>query len=182
MTPELLDILHRRTASASIGASTARSVGKGTVAAARLYLTKLPLSRFAVKTKDEFQAALERATNELKKRLPSNSWGAARKFLNIFLRNVVYNRYLCEHYRLGHIVKWLEVPLDSHVARGLSDEPGGKSLTKWGTIIRLPQETSREYQDFAATVAKEMGYDRVHLDLIYWRRPRRVTSGATTRR
>jgi hypothetical protein len=155
---------------------------EGTVAAARLYLANLPLSRFAVKTKDKFQAALDRTTNEFKKGLPSGSWGAARKFLNIFLRNVVYNRYLSDHYRLAHIVEWLEVPLDSHVARGLREEPGGEELTRWGTIIRLPPETSQEYQDFAATVAKEKGYNRVHLDLIYWRRPRRLTGGAATRR
>lgn len=97
-------------------------------------------------------------------------WGAARKFLNIFLRNVVYNRYLCDEFGLEQIVPWLEIPLDSHVASGLRAERGGTRLPRWKTVIGLKPEVSRLYQDFAADVAARKGCERVHLDLLYWRR------------
>lgn len=146
---------------------------KGTVRAARKFLANLALSKFRLKTAKEFQAALDHSTDEFVKYLPrgAQNWGPARKFLNIFLRNIVYNRYLCDHYRLGRIVPWLEVPLDSHVARGLRGEPGGKKLPRWRTVIGLESYTNRIYQEFAAKVAAGKGCERVHLDLIYWRRP-----------
>jgi hypothetical protein len=97
-------------------------------------------------------------------------WGPARKFLNIFLRGVVYNRYLCDEYALAGIVPWLEVPLDSHVALGLRSEPGGLSLPRWKTVKGLDPTTSKRYQDFAADTAARIGCERVHLDLLYWRR------------
>lgn len=46
MNGELLEALRRRTASASIGASTARNMGKGTIAIARKYLAALELTDF----------------------------------------------------------------------------------------------------------------------------------------
>lgn len=100
-------------------------------------------------------------------------WGAARKFLNIFLRDVVYNRYLCDKYELMHIVPWLELPLDSQVASGLREEPGGGSLPRWKTVIGLEKADSQKFQAFATEVAARMGCERVHLDVIYWRREKR---------
>jgi len=180
MKPELIKALHRRIASTSIGASTARGMGPGgTVAAARSFLADLSLARFRCRSASSFQRTLDRVTDEYVEELPRGAqhWGSARKFLNIFLRHVVYSRYLCEEYRLAHIVPWLEVPLDSHVALGLRGERGGSSLPRWHTVIGLDAATSRRYQDFAAEVASRMGCERVHLDLLYWRREQNGESG-----
>jgi len=145
---------------------------KGTIPAAREYLASLDLTKFRGASEKEFRSALNRATNRFRDQLPRGAkhWGAARKFLNIFLRNVVYNRYLCKYYGLSHLEPWLELPLDSHVAKGLRDEEGGCSLPKWKTVIGLDRETNKRFQDFAILVAKKKKTCRVHLDVIYWRR------------
>lgn len=141
---------------------------KGTVAAARTYLANVELADFNCETAADFAAVLDYSTGAFIKSV--KYWGAARKFLNIFLRDVVYCRYLCDEYGLSHIVPWLEVPLDSHVASGLRAEPGGSKLPRWKTVIGLKPDLNRIYQDFAAYVAAGKGCERVHLDLIYWRR------------
>ena len=172
MNEELLKLLQRRIAGTSVGPSTARGMGpKGTVAAARSYLAELNLPRFSVQTENEFKTILNRTTRTYVKKLPKGSqyWGSARKFLNIFLRGVIYNKYLCSAYEIPHIEPWLEVPLDSHVAKGLRRERGGKKLPRWRTVIGLDARTNTKYQQFACKVAAEKGIHRVHLDLLYWR-------------
>jgi len=171
---ELINLMRQRVATTSVGASTARGMGpKGTVAAARTYLTSLDLRRFAVESEAEFKAVLNRATRVYVRKMPRGAqyWGACRKFLNIFLRGVVYQKYLVEHYDLHHIEPWLEVPLDSHVAKRLRRELGGrKAAPPWRTVIGLEARTNAKYQKFASEVADQRGIDRVHLDVIYWRR------------
>lgn len=144
-------------------------MGTGTVKAARDFLMHLDLRQFAGDSEDAFQYVLDRRTIECRDKLPRKSWGAARKFLNIFLRGALYNRFLCEHYHLGVTEPFLEVPLDSFVAIGLRKEEGGTSLPPWKTIIRLEPEVSAKYQAFARQVAQRKGCSRVHLDLWYWR-------------
>jgi len=156
-------------ASVSIGASTARRMGKGTVAAARRFLRSLDLRRFVTESEDAFQECLDATTLECQARLPSKSWGAARKFLNIYLRGALYNRFLCEHYGLAILEPFLEVPLDRSVAIGLRGEDGGLSLPRWGTVIRLKPDVSAAYQAFASSVSRRKGCARVHLDLWYFR-------------
>jgi len=184
MNQEILDLLHRRIAGTSVGASTARRMGpKGAIAAARSYLAGLDISRFSVSSEEEFQAVLNRATRAHVKKLPTGAqyWGPARKFMNIFLRNLLYNKYLCAAYQLSHIEPWLEVPLDSHVAKGLRGENGGKQLPRWKTVIGLDARTNSKYQRFATNVAAEKGIYRVHLDLLYWRRPATAANKALQR-
>jgi len=144
---------------------------KGTIAAARLYLDGYDLNRIKVRTEKTFQSKLEEATDELKKSLPNEArhWGSARKFFNIFLRDALYNRYTCEKYGLFGLEPWLEVPLDSHVAKGLLFEPEGKNLPGWKTVIGLTQDVSLAYQLVARDVATREKTERVHLDLLYWR-------------
>ena len=177
MNKELLKLLQRRIAGTSAGPSTAHGMGpKGTVAAAPIFLAELNLLRFSVRSENEFKAVLNRSTRAYVKKLPKGSqyWGCARKFLNIFLRGVVYNKYLCSAHEIPHIEPWLEVPLDSHVAKGLRRERGGKELPKWRTVIGLDARTNTKYQQFAGKVAAEKGIHRVHLDLLYWRPPKRT--------
>jgi hypothetical protein len=172
MNNKLINVLRRRQASTSVGPSTARKMGpKGTINAAREYLASLKLERFAKKTEREFRTVLDQATSRFLRHLPRGAkhWGAARKFLNIFLRGAVYNRFLCERYDLYRIERWLELPLDSHVAKGLRNEKGGDDLPRWKTVIGLDSDMNQVYQEFAARVAKRKNTYRVHLDVLYWR-------------
>jgi hypothetical protein len=155
-------------ASISIGASTARGMRGGTVAAGRKFLRHLNLRKLPTEER-AFQRHLEAKTNELSDELPCKSWGAARKFLNIFLRGALYNRFLCKEFGLVSLERFLEVPLDKSVANGLRAEKGGECLPAFHTIIRLAREESAQYQEFALQVAKEKRCKRVHLDLWYWR-------------
>ncbi|MBC8400701.1 MAG: hypothetical protein H8E14_04360 [Candidatus Marinimicrobia bacterium] len=155
----------------SIGSSTARGMGlAGTIKSVREFLGAMDLKRFNVGTMQAFEKELEVVTNELKSSLASGAryWGSSRKFLNIFLRNVQYNRYLWKYYNLDKLEKWLELPLDSHVAKGLKND-GGKHLPRWISVIGLEKPKSDLFQSYAKTVAARRGIERVHLDLYYWR-------------
>ena len=172
LTPMLIERMLKREASISVGASTARSMGKGTVEEARNFLRSMEIKLFLANFDDAFQGILNATTTELSQSLTCRSWGAARKFLNIFLRGVLYNRYLCGHYDFQVVESFLEIPLDSHVANGLRKETGGKSrLPRWKNIIGLDQKVSTLYQEFAREVAGRPQYQvaRVHLDVVYWR-------------
>jgi len=168
--PDFIKRVRQREASISVGASTARGMGKGMVKAARDFLGNLDLRSFVTESEDAFQQRLDASTDECRVKLPSQSWGAARKFLNIFLRGALYNRFLCEHYGLVTLEPFLEVPLDKSVATGLRSEHGGLSLPPWGTVLRLEPAVSAAYQAFAHQVSLRKGCARVHLDLWYWRR------------
>jgi len=172
LNTRFINVLRRREASISIGPSTARNMGPaGTIQDAREYLGSLKLKTFARRTEEEFQAELDRATDRFLSHLPEGAkyWGAARKFLNIFLRGAVYNRLLCEHYDLYRIEPWLELPLDSHVAKGLRSEKSGHDLPRWKTVIALDRDMNRLYQTFASQVARQKNIHRIHLDVLYWR-------------
>jgi hypothetical protein len=173
--PELLRRVREREASVSIGASTARGMAPDTVKVAREFLRYLDLERFVVKSEEGFLRRLDEATDKCAGELPRRSsndpanWGGARKFINIFLRGALYNRFLCDHYHLRIIERFLEVPLDKSVAIGLRRIAGADSLPPWSTIIRLKRSVSAKYQEFARRVAKRKGIARVHLDLWYYR-------------
>ncbi len=144
---------------------------KGTIKHARNFLIKLQLKDFKTANKTTFHYQLDSKTKALVSSLPKGGqyWGSARKFINIFLRGIVYNRFLCEKLGLQQIEPWLELPLDSHVAKGLRGEDNEKRLPPWKTVIGLKQKDSEKYQQFAEIVATRRGIHRVHLDLYYWR-------------
>lgn len=158
----------------AIGRSTLRNQGApGVVDAARNYLEELPLREFHVPTRTRFRRVLDKHTDQLQKKLPrgARNWGAARKALNIFLRDVVYNQYLCRHYGLRRLERWLEVPLDRDVATALIDDrPKSMHLPSWRSIKALTETRSDLFQNAARAVAKKRGVARVHLDIEYWRR------------
>jgi hypothetical protein len=165
-------LLQRRIGNTSIGASTARGMGpRGTIQAARSYLEILDLRAFRVRSERAFLRQLDRATEGLRQSLPANArhWGSSRKFLNIFLRGCCYNRYLCAHYRLKTLEPWLELPLDSHVAKGLRKAAAHRALPRWKSVIGLTPEESNRFQAFAAVLARSERVRRVHLDLLFWR-------------
>lgn len=173
MNDDYLRYMRERQASTSVGASTARGMGpKGTVKAARDFLRELKLSRFLTKSEKVFRRELDLATDELRVSLPKDAqyWGSARKFLNIFLRGCSYNKYLCAHFKLQSIEPWLEVPLDSHVVKGLKSGTRRGALPRWTGVIHLTPELSDAFQSFASTIAMADGVNRVDLDIKYWRR------------
>jgi hypothetical protein len=133
---------------------------------------ELRLNRFRNQSERAFLRELEKATSELCASLPmgARNWGSARKFLNIFLRGCSYNKYLSAHYGFDEIESWLEVPLDSHVAKGLKKIAGSRNLPRWDGVIHLAREESAMFQDFATEAARDDGVNRVDLDVKFWRR------------
>lgn len=168
-----IDRLQVRTAMLAIGRSTLRSQGApGMVAEARRFLRNVDLHLFSVGTNKQFMAVLNTQTKLLASQFPDGgrgNWGAARKSLNIFLRDVFYCRPLCEHYKLAVLEPWLEVPLDSNVHAGLLSD-AANAVTPWPGVKALTPAVSAELQSTASSVAKSLGVARVHLDVRYWRK------------
>src|SRR5262249_39672812 len=164
--------LRFRLAEIAVGPSALRKQGApGVIAAARAFLKCLDLRSFVRPEGSAFLSELDAATVSLQEILPTGArhWGAARKALNLFLRDALYCADLATHYRLEVIRGWLEVPLDRHVALGLRRYPklsGG--LPRWAGIKHLTQQASGEYQEVACAVAQEEGMARVDLDVIFW--------------
>jgi putative zinc finger/helix-turn-helix YgiT family protein len=177
-----IDRLKGRCAKLAIGPSTLRGKGtRGVAAAARLGLATIDLATLAAEDRAAFRARLREITKSLKLNLPKSgrAWGRARKAVNIFLRDVVYNADLCNRYGLCNIREWLEVPLDSQVAEGLLSEPEGASLPRWPGVKHLRPEVSKMYQAVASAVAKRYGVSRVDLDVFYWRAAKDAFRGAS---
>src|SRR5947207_4582838 len=110
---QFLKVLQQRIASAAVTPSAARRMGpKGTVKVAREFLSKVDL-RHVGSSQKNYASVLDKLTLGLIRALPDGAkhWGAARKFLNIFLRDATYNVYLRDAYRLDRIENGLEVPL-----------------------------------------------------------------------
>jgi hypothetical protein len=161
--------LKDRLASTAIGPSTARKMGpSGTIDRARAFLKSMDLAKLVTPDCDAFRQELDRVTKEYVSVIPL-AWGSARKFLNIFLRDCLYNRWVCEDYKLRDIESWLEVPLDSHVSSELSERDTEKVLPRWRGVTKLELAQSEIYQRFAAQVAEAEGVARVHLDIKFWR-------------
>ena len=174
MKKAFMDIVQERVAEVAIGASTLRNIGaSGVVEAAREFLKQLDLEKFVVKHEAVFRKRLDEETQALQKRFPSEAkhWGAARKAINIFLRDALYNRYLCQHFKLQQIDRFLEIPLDGYTAKGLKDkveEHTKKHSLRWPGLKGLNKSLNNRYQDIAEAIAKEHRTSRVHYDMILW--------------
>jgi hypothetical protein len=178
---QLLDKIHRRLAEITIGSSALRNQGgPGIVQITRSYLYQeiKPNDIFSrLESKRRLINFLDRHTIQLADAFPTDfqNWGAARKALNLFLREVVYNKFLSERYGLSinfeecnSQIEYLEVPLDGHVAKGIKERVV-KNLPVWEGIRNLTPIVSKLYQDAAMQIAEEEGVARIHLDLILWR-------------
>jgi hypothetical protein len=109
-------VLLERTINAGIGPSALRNQGsKNVVGRARAYLNTVDYRAFSTMDQETFKKTLDNHTESLRKRLPAGAknWGAARKALNLVLRDILYNQYLQREYGFNRIGKWLELPLDS---------------------------------------------------------------------
>jgi hypothetical protein len=173
---EFLKVIHRKVAQTSVGPSAIRNQGaSGLVSICREYFEEsIELNQFSEKLKtDNYLAYLDQLTSDLLDRFPPSgkSWGAARKGLNLFFRDVVYNQYLSEHFNISKEIvdlNKLEVPLDKDVGTGLNLEY--KDLSNWKTIKDLNAQQSKCFQDKALILAEKEGIARVHLDLKFWRK------------
>jgi len=168
--------LQRYIAETAIGPSSLRNQGaNGVIRAARDYLADLDLTVFRGKNERSFLRTLDTKTEELRQALPwgARNWGAARKALNIFLRDICYNRFLCERLGLSDAQEeWMEIPLDATVANALisTDERG--ELPSWPGLIRLTPEVSADFQKFAKEAAAKQNITRIHLDMRLWTKER----------
>lgn len=164
-------IIQSRTARIAVGPSAVRGKGHAGVAkAAREKLKSLDLVPFGTKNAGEFEAALNKATEELKQSLPAGArrWGLARKVLNIFLRDCAYTRYLADAYRLKRADVHYELPLDSITAKALKRAAGRGALPTWPGVKHVTPELSAIYQRAAQKEAAQHGIVRMHLDALWW--------------
>ena len=173
--------LKRRIAQLAVGASAIRNQGgSGLIETCRNYFeNRIDLEEFFVSLteKGEFLTFLDNHTNEIVELFPkeAKSWGAARKGLNLFLRDICYNKYFADKFQLptsfidnNEKLKILEVPLDNDVATGLIRHFPNE-LPKWNRIKNLTKEGSEQYQNKAYELATKERIARVHLDLLFWR-------------
>lgn len=117
--------------------------------------------------------------NKLQKLAPGQPavefFGISRKVINIYLHNVFYNRYLSREHGLDCLESWLEVPMDSHVARGLLKVARQEQIAIPDAISgvfkiwELTPTRHRAWQNLAMLVAKALGTQRVHLDAYFYR-------------
>ena len=159
--------MHKRAANGAVGPSTIRGMApKGTAKIIKDYLRGVDIRTIKADSESGFLKKLDALTEGLVTTLPHGSkhWGMARKCVNIFLRNCLYNRYLCSYYKLELLEKWLEVPLDSHVGKGLIAQPEAIALPRWKKVKKLTREESDQYQNFALALAKKKNVSRIHLD------------------
>jgi hypothetical protein len=180
MQASKIKLLQKRCAGLAASASALRSAGaSGVVEKARAFLERMDLNGFELTNGKTFPARLDDVSKRMVRKFPKNArknWGAARKVLNIFLRDVLYSRELCSHFKFRKIEKLLEVPLDGHVAIGLRKDAKKKKKLKlpelpWLGIKKLKSELNTRYQEAAKKIAPTYNFQaRVHLDLVYWRR------------
>lgn len=165
---DLLRCIQARVARMAVGASAARGQGAGVVGAGREFFEALPLAPFGQPERLVFEANLDRVTDELRLALPpgAQSWGLARKLVNIFLRDSAYTSHLREAHGLHLVEPLLELPLDSITASALQD--GDNRLPRWLGVKALTSTASAQYQLAAQERAGQMGIARVHLDAYWW--------------
>ena len=152
------------------GIGVVRNMGpKGYLDCICKFLKKVNLEELSNKGPSQYPKFLDQQTEKPVRHMPREArhWGVARKCLNLFFRDALYNFYLREKYNLAKFEKYLEIPLDSYVGRKLQAE--NKGLPRWRTVKSLKREISDRFQEVAKKVAKQKGTERVHLDVLYWR-------------
>ena len=168
---DLLSMVQQYTAVDSVGGSAMRNQGPGVLRAVQNYLGHLQLDDIPIKSEKEFGEWLTARTEGLIRALPIDTrpWGTARKALNLFLRGCLYNHYLRRAYKLAHIERWLEIPLDSVTANALKRLAGRGQLPRWPGLKHLRKRTSDEFQAYALAYSKRAGLPaRVFLDNYLW--------------
>jgi hypothetical protein len=167
---DFIETMQRRTGVTAVGPSALRGQGKGVLKVTQAYLGTIDLSRIPKSNQEKYTAWLNEHTNALLEKLPirNRPWGAARKALNLFMRDTLYNRYLNDYYKIDKLNMWLEVPLDSAVVKGLKRNAGHGQLPQWPGLKNLKPNVSEIFQKYAIEQAKKKNISRVHLDVYLW--------------
>src|SRR5207247_162792 len=94
---------------------------KGYLDNIRDFLKKIDLADIGKETPSHFPQMLDVLTEKLRRHMPRGAryWGTARKCLNLFFRDALYNFYLRKEYGLEKFEKYMEIPLDSYVGKEL---------------------------------------------------------------
>ena len=170
--------IQRYIAVTTVGPSTLRNQGKsGVIEMAQSFLSEFDLHRLTVNDERAFLRVLDTMTEELRQQLPRGAqhWGAARKAVNLFLRDCCYNRIVSDTYRLASLEAWLEIPLDSVVAAELKRRLPRRTLPAWPRLKGLTPPVSAAFQRVAKARADADGITRPRLDMRLWvaqRKPR----------
>ena len=187
-------IYQKRVVNGAIGPSTMRNQGPpGTIDVIRKYLFRLEMGRFMDVDENGFNELLDLHTEKLRKKIigwvskenrkpkslyQNQYWGTARKALNVYLMLACYHRELSTYFGLRKLERYLEVPLDSYVAKGLKKATkqlrtlghGSFKLPAWKGVKKLSRKDSDKYQSSASDYAnEEPKCTRVQLDLLFWR-------------
>ena len=168
---KFLRFVQEFTAIQAVGTSAVRGQPAGTLKTVQEYCSGLHLDLLAEMDCDDYARWLNVRTRILRRRLPSKGkpWGIARKALNLFMRSCLYNTYLSREFHLVKIQRWMEIPLDGAVARGLRKHAGRGALPRWPGLKRLGPEVSAPYQEHAEQYAREQDLPaRVFLDNYLW--------------
>ena len=168
---DLLHYIQSHVARGAITPSLARGKGRqGTVAKARSFLRHLDLRPFGAAVAGAFSDHLDEVTAELLRHFPASArqWGLARKALNVFLRDCLYNVYLRRANRLDRAEGLFELPLDSITGTLLRREVGPRRLPAWTGLKGVDRDANAVYQALAADAAHRYGIHRVHLDAYWW--------------
>jgi hypothetical protein len=142
----------------------------GTVAKCREFCAQIDLYKFFIALKNNYAQYLNEQTDLLIDYCFEEDirYGSARKALNIFFRHICYNgfiqrEFLNEEDLYSHtsVLAPLELPIDSRIAKSLSQE-------KWISIKGLGRAAHQQYQDLAFAEAQRRGIARIHLDIEFW--------------
>ena len=165
---QFISDVQRFTAVSSVGVSALRRQGVGVIGRVQRHLGSLNLTEtISLKNQKEFYGWLDRKTEYLVQN-QNVKWGAARKALNLFLRDCLYNKYLSAEYGLDNLEPWLEIPLDSVIATQLKKDAGRGALPVWQGLRKLKEEESKQFQNHASQMAATKNIARVHLDVGMW--------------
>lgn len=81
-----------KVAVSAVGPSALRGQGTGVLYSVQKRLKNIDLSSLPTENQEEFKKWLDQQTDAILRKLPVDNkpWGAARKALNLFLRDVLY--------------------------------------------------------------------------------------------
>jgi len=167
---DFITTVQRKVAFTAVGPSAVRGQGKGVLRTSQDFCSQIALGRVSKSSAKAYQLWLDHQTELLLEVLPikNRPWGAARKAINLFLRDALYNKYLSRQFKLRSVEPWLEIPLDSAVAKGLNSRDHRGELPRWPGLKRLRPDISEAFQVFASKRATVKGVARVHLDMYLW--------------
>ena len=144
MKDNFIKTVQLKTATSAIGPSALRNQGPGILNKAQKYCSEMDLSIYSSLKENEFISRLDKETERMLDLfgLLHRPWGTARKALNLFFRDALYNKYLSKEYNLETIESFLEIPLDSAVAKGLKKRDIDRVLPRWQRFLLDHQKVS----------------------------------------